>query len=149
MTIPWSASTRPLPRKLQFLPALRVTRSELPFSCSRCHGSPASTWCPPRSAASPHLVTAQILARPQETPIQHSQGTSASRTDQPRFTAPALSGAEHHGTCGSAHLSQTTAPDSSTGSPARSSARTAALPSAESGGLAAPFWPLGGIRTLW
>lgn len=61
LTITRSASTRPFPRKLQFRPACRVTRSELPFSCSRCHGSPASTWCPLRNAASPHVVTAQIL----------------------------------------------------------------------------------------
>lgn len=36
------------------------SRAQLPFSCSPCHGSPASTWCPPLSAASPHLLTTQI-----------------------------------------------------------------------------------------
>lgn len=60
LTITRSASTRPFPRKLQFRPARRVTRSELPFSCSQCHGSPASTWCPPCNAASLHLVAALV-----------------------------------------------------------------------------------------
>lgn len=55
-------------------------------------------------------------SRPLETPIQPSRGPSAS--DRPRLTAPAQSGAEHHGTCSSADQSQTTAPDSPTGSPA-------------------------------
>lgn len=82
--------------------------------------------------------------RPLETPIQPSRGPSASGIDRLHLTTPAPSDAEHHGTCGSADQNQTTAPDSPTGSPALCSACDAA----SSAGLAAPFWPLGGIRTL-
>lgn len=56
--------------------------------------------------------------RPQQTLIQSSRGPSDSGTDQPRLTAPAQSGAEHFGTCGSVDQSPTTAPDCPTGSPA-------------------------------
>lgn len=64
--------------------------------------------------------------RPQQTPIQPSRGPSASGTDRPRLTAPAQSGAEHYGTCGSADQSPTTAPDCPTGSPAHYSESAAA-----------------------
>lgn len=111
----WSASTRPLPRKLQFRPARRVTRSVTIFLLSvprfACLDMVPTAQC--RLTSPPHNPD----PRPREMPIQPSRGPSASRTDRPLLTAPARRGAEDPGTCGSADQSQTTASGSSTGSP--------------------------------
>lgn len=123
LTITWSASTRPLPRKLQFRPARRVTRSVTIFLLSV-----------PRFACLDMVPTAQCCLtspphnpdpRPREKPIQPSRGPSESRTDRPRLVAPARCGAKDHGSCGSADQNQTTASGCSTGSPTRCSARAA------------------------
>lgn len=124
MTITWSACTRPLPRKLQFRPARRVTRLVTIFLLSvprfACLDMVPTSQC--RLTSPPHNPE----PRPQVTPIQSSRGPSESRTDRPLLTAPARCGAEDPGSCGSADLSQTTASGSSTGSPTRCPARTTA-----------------------
>ncbi|KAL0604806.1 Zinc finger matrin-type protein 1 [Plecturocebus cupreus] len=68
----------PFPVHLNFAPPTEVTRSKLPFSCSRCHGSPASTWCrPPRPT---RLATGLLDDRCRRRSPSHCP--SADRTDR-------------------------------------------------------------------
>lgn len=56
----------PFPRTPPFRPARRGHTLRLPFSCSRCHGSPASTWCwpPYPTTTQTHSVTPSNTAGP-------------------------------------------------------------------------------------
>lgn len=69
----------PFPRTPTFRPAREVTRSDLPFSCSPCLGSSASTWCQPPYLASPqtHSATPSNTAAPQPSEL--------TGTDSPRL----------------------------------------------------------------
>lgn len=92
MRLPPPAPHRaPSPERLHPAPPAEVTCSELPFSCSLCHGSPVSTWCrTPRN---------RDTRRPR---VRPSPSPSASETDRPQLTAPARPVAGHHGTRGPA-----------------------------------------------
>lgn len=85
----------PSPESPHSAPPVEITRYELPFSCSRCHGSSASTWCRP-----PHLASPQdYWATPPDT-VHLSRSPSAFGLNRHRFTAPARPAAGHHGTRG-------------------------------------------------
>lgn len=73
----------PFPRTPTFRPAREVTRSDLPFSCSPCLGSSASTWCQPPYLASPqtHSATPSNTAGSGAAP----QPSELTGTDSPRL----------------------------------------------------------------
>lgn len=76
----------PSPQCLYCAPLAEVTRSELPFSCSRCHDSPASTWCRPPTPPRQRPTRRPLLTR--FNPAAAPQSSVLTGKGSPRLRGP-------------------------------------------------------------